>query len=57
MGLNKFKDNDLPFYKTIYSGMKIHDKYDWFKGIDKRNLLMKSLGYEGREEIKNMTKK
>ena len=56
MGLKKFLDNNLQFYETIYTGMKTHDKYDWLRGIDKRNLLMKSLGNEGREKIKNMSK-
>ncbi len=37
--------------------MKNHDPYDWLKGIDKRNLLMKSMGSEGREKIKQMSKK
>ena len=36
--------------------MKNHDAYDWLSGIDKRNLLMKSLGSEGREKIKHMSK-
>ena len=56
-GLDKFLDNNLPFYETIYTGMKNHDPYDWLKGIDKRNLLMKSMGSEGREKIKQMSKK
>jgi len=37
--------------------MKNHDPYDWLKGIDKRNLLMKSMGSEGRENIRQMSKK
>ncbi len=57
MGLDKFLDNNLPFYEIIYTGLKNYDPYDWLKGIDKKNLLINSLGGKDAENIRKMSKK
>jgi len=31
--LDKFVDNNLPFYETVYSGVKDHTPYNWQENI------------------------
>ncbi len=46
--LKKFLDNDLTFYKIIYSAEKQIDNYDWSAGLSLKELKRMGRGFDGR---------